>query len=139
MNSQQVLHLSAQTRAYNRAFFCAFLEELFPMFAERGVTNVVLVMDNVPFHKGEQVRTLVESHGHKVLYLPPYSPFLNPIENMFSKWKEYVRRERPENEAHLLELINMAASTVSADDCSAFFRHTMAFIARCLGRQVITD
>ena len=35
------------------------------------------------------------SYGHRVLYLPPYSPFLNPIENMFSKWKEYVRRERP--------------------------------------------
>ena len=109
------------------------------MLAERNVTSAVLVMDNVPFHKGEQVRALVESHGHRVLYLPPYSPFLNPIENMFSKWKEYVRRERPENEPHLLDLIDSGAGLVTGDDCSAFFRHMMGFITRCLSRQVIVD
>uniref|UniRef100_A0A914VGZ7 Tc1-like transposase DDE domain-containing protein n=1 Tax=Plectus sambesii TaxID=2011161 RepID=A0A914VGZ7_9BILA len=82
MNSQQVLHYTAKTRANNREFFCTFLEELFLKLAEQGVTNAVLVMDNVPFHKGERVRALIESHGHRVLYLPPYSLFLNPIENM---------------------------------------------------------
>uniref|UniRef100_A0A914UP31 Tc1-like transposase DDE domain-containing protein n=1 Tax=Plectus sambesii TaxID=2011161 RepID=A0A914UP31_9BILA len=93
-------------KSHQQGVFCTFLEELFLMLAERGVTNAVLVMDNVPFHKGEQVCALVESHGHRVLYLPPYSLFFNPIEYMFSKWKEYVPRERPENEPRLLDLIN---------------------------------
>ncbi|OMJ16922.1 hypothetical protein AYI70_g6294, partial [Smittium culicis] len=42
-------------------------------------------MDNVAFHKTELVKTFIENSGFKLLYLPPYSPFLNLIENLFSK------------------------------------------------------
>ena len=44
-------------------------------------------MDNVRFHKMKIVEELVLDYGHNILYLPPYSPFLKPIENVFSKWK----------------------------------------------------
>ncbi len=48
------LHHEVQTWAYNREHFCAFFEELFPMFDGQGITNAVLVMENISFHKGEQ-------------------------------------------------------------------------------------
>jgi transposase len=50
-----------------------------------------MVMDNFCVHKGERVRELVENSGCELLYLPPYSPDLNPIEEAFSKVKSLVR------------------------------------------------
>jgi transposase len=55
-----------------------------------------MVVDNLCVHKGEQVRELVENAGCELLYLPPYSPDLNPIEEAFSKVKSLLRQaERP--------------------------------------------
>jgi transposase len=49
--------------------------------------QVVVVMDNLSSHKGERVRELIEGKGCELLYLPPYSPDFNPIEQAFSKLK----------------------------------------------------
>jgi transposase len=57
----------------------------------------VVVMDNLTAHKGERVRELIEERGCKLLYLPSYSPDLNPIEEAFSKVKRILRKaENPE-------------------------------------------
>jgi transposase len=47
----------------------------------------VFVMDNVAFHKTAEIRSIFENSMHEIVFLPPYSLFLNPIENIFSKWK----------------------------------------------------
>jgi transposase len=52
----------------------------------------VVVMDNLAAHKGERVRELLEARGCELLYLPPYSPNLNPIEEAFAKVKALLRR-----------------------------------------------
>jgi transposase len=49
-------------------------------------------MDNASFHKSEKTRLLIEKRGAKLLYLPPYSPDLNPIENYWALLKLYVRK-----------------------------------------------
>ena len=49
-------------------------------------------MDNLSAHKTEKVRELVEEAGYELLYLPPYSPDLNPIEEAFSKIKGILRK-----------------------------------------------
>ena len=54
-------------------------------------------MDNVAFHKNKEVKAIAEAKRHIIIFLPPYSPFLNPIENMFSKWKQVIRAKRPAN------------------------------------------
>jgi transposase len=51
----------------------------------------VMVMDNLSAHKGERVRKVIEDRGCQLLYLPPYSPDLNPIEEAFSKVKRLLR------------------------------------------------
>jgi transposase len=51
----------------------------------------VVVMDNLAAHKGDRVRELIEERGCKLLYLPPYSPDLNPIEEAFNKVKGLLR------------------------------------------------
>jgi transposase len=49
-------------------------------------------MDNASFHKSERTRLLIEKRGARLLYLPPYSPDLNPIENYWALLKLYVRK-----------------------------------------------
>jgi transposase len=68
--------------------FEAYIEHLLAPTLRRGQ---VVMMDNLSAHKGERVRKLVEDRGCKLLYLPPYSPDLNPIEEAFSKVKRLVR------------------------------------------------
>jgi len=56
--------------------------------------NSVLVMDNAQIHHDEYLVNLVESIGCKVIYLPPYSPDMNPIETAFSSIKSWLKRHR---------------------------------------------
>uniref|UniRef100_A0A914WNX6 Tc1-like transposase DDE domain-containing protein n=2 Tax=Plectus sambesii TaxID=2011161 RepID=A0A914WNX6_9BILA len=74
MNSQQVLHYLAKTRAFNREFSCTFLEGLFPMLAVQGVTNAVFVMDNVPFYKGNKYALLSKATAiaHSTFHPTPH-------------------------------------------------------------------
>jgi transposase len=54
----------------------------------------IVVMDNLPAHKPEEVRETIEQAGAELRYLPPYSPDLNPIENVFSPFKAYLRKHK---------------------------------------------
>jgi putative transposase len=77
----------------NANVFNAWLErQLCPRLNE----NHVVVMDNVPFHKGRNTQERIEQRGATLLFLPPYSPDLNPIENDFAAIK--INREYHENE-----------------------------------------
>jgi len=54
--------------------------------------NSVVVMDNAAFHKSEKTRELIENHGHKIEFLPPYSPDLNPIEHKWAQAKSIRKK-----------------------------------------------
>lgn len=83
----------------------------------------VVVMDNLSAHKGERIRQLIEGKGCELVYLPPYSPDFNPIEQAFSKVKGMVRKAEARTREALIEAMGMALSAVSARDAWGFFRH----------------
>jgi transposase len=83
----------------------------------------VVVMDNLAPHKHPRVRELIEGVGARVLYLPPYSPDYNPIENMWSKVKSLLRSAAARTHETLLAAITAALAAVTSDDCHGFFRH----------------
>ena len=83
----------------------------------------VVVMDNLGVHKGERVRELIEGRGCELLYLPPYSPDFNPIEEAFSKIKGFVRQIGARTRETLVEAIGKALDTVTAKDACGFFVH----------------
>ena len=83
----------------------------------------VVVMDNLSAHKGERVRKLIEHRGCELLYLPPYSPDLNPIEEAFSKVKHILRKLSARAKEALIEAIGRALGTVSTEDVRGFFAH----------------
>jgi transposase len=84
----------------------------------------VVVMDNLSAHKGGRVRELVEGAGCELLYLPPYSPDMNPIEEAFSKVKGLMRRAEARTREALVEAMGKALGAVSASDARGFFEHS---------------
>jgi transposase len=83
----------------------------------------VVVMDGLPAHKPKRVRELIERRDLELLYLPGYSPNLNPIEEAFSKIKGIVRGACARTREALLEALSEALSAVSLRDDQGFFEH----------------
>lgn len=82
----------------------------------------IVVMDNLRTHHIQAVGELLRSAGAEVLYLPPYSPDLNPIEKLWSKVKAILRKLRIRTLDALESAIRQAVASVSPNDCSAWFR-----------------
>ena len=80
-----------------------------------------VIMDNVRFHKNAEILDLIESKGAKVVFLPPYSPDLSPIEKMWSKIKEILKRLKPRNSSDFYTAIAQAADDVTQSDCEEWF------------------
>jgi transposase len=80
-------------------------------------------MDGLPAHKPKRVRELIEGRDLELLYLPGYSPNLNPIEEAFSKIKGIVRGACARTREALLEALSEALSAVSLRDAQGFFEH----------------
>ena len=103
-----------------REVFEAYLERVLAPTLEPGQT---VVMDNLSSHKGGRVKEIIEGRGCELLYLPPYSPDFNPIEQAFSKVKGILRRAEARTREALIEAMGRALEAVSARDARGFFGH----------------
>ncbi len=103
-----------------REVFEAYLQEVLAPSLGPGQ---VVVMDNLSAHKGERVKEIIEGRGAELLYLPPYSPDFNPIEQAFSKVKALVRRAEARTRAILIDVMGQALSAVTSRDTRGFFDH----------------
>ncbi len=83
----------------------------------------VVVMDNLTAHKGERVRELIADKGCELLYLPPYSPDFNPIEEAFAKLKALLRKAEARSREVLIEAMGRALEKLTARDARRFFEH----------------
>jgi len=83
----------------------------------------IVIMDNLSTHKVKGVRQALEAAGAKLLYLPPYSPDLNPIEMVFSKLKALLRKAAERTEDALCERIGKLLETFTPQECSNYLRH----------------
>lgn len=81
----------------------------------------IVVMDNLSPHKSAETLALIENAGATVMFLPPYSPDLNPIEKMWSKIKELLRTAKARTEQTLVEAIGDALAKVSQRDATNWF------------------
>jgi transposase len=84
----------------------------------------ILIADNLPAHKVAGVSELVEAAGAYLLYLPSYSPDLNPIEQAFSKIKALLRKAAERSVEALWKAIGRIIKTLSADECKNYFANS---------------
>lgn len=134
----------------NAEVFGAFLASLEAVLGEE---PAVVIMDNAPAHRN------AEMPDHPVRMLPPHSPFLNPIENVFSMYKADLKHRLVQvqqrlddrtaalaaghrgltswRSAILEDLAHQAVTTVTRDKVSAAYRHSNTFLAACLAREDI--
>jgi transposase len=104
----------------NGVIFQAWLEQhLAPTLRESD--NVII--DNLPAHKVPGVRAIIENAGASLLYLPPYSPDLNPIEMMFSKLKALLRKAKERTVDKLWDRIGAILGEFNSPECSNYFSH----------------
>ena len=83
----------------------------------------VVVLDNLGSHKGAAVRRAIRAAGAHLLFLPPYSPDLNPIEMMFAKLKTLLRKADERSQAAVTERLGMILDQFTPDECSNYLHH----------------
>lgn len=106
--------------ATNGEIFLTFIEkQLLPQLKKEHI----VIMDNVKFHLQAAVAAAIESKGSKVIFLPPYSPDFSPIENMWSKIKNTLRKFAPRTLKEFKKAIKIAFLQVSKHDLVNWFKH----------------
>lgn len=101
----------------NSDVFCRFIEDLLLKIP----SGSYLVLDNARIHQTEELKEIVERSGCKLVFLPPYSPDLSPIENVWSKFKEMIRRLKTKVKLSISELIDYAVGTITKSDMEEYF------------------
>jgi transposase len=106
--------------AIDGATFLAWVEQFLAPVLEAGA---IVVADNLGSHKVAGVREAIEARGASMMFLPAYSPDLNPIEQLFAKLKALVRALAPRSREALLRAINDALDRVSPAECANYLAH----------------
>jgi transposase len=102
--------------------------ELFRLYVEKVLVPTlksgdIVILDNLGSHKGEAVRAAIKSAGARLLFLPPYSPDFNPIEQVFAKLKHLLRKAKERTVEATWQRIGSLLETFSSDECSNYFRN----------------
>ena len=102
------------------AFEAYYVEHFLAPTLEKGQ---VVVLDGLGAHRTDRVRELIEARGADLVFLPSYSPDLNPIEEAFSKIKNIVRKAQARTREALVEAIAIAISALTLEDVAGWFAH----------------
>ena len=104
----------------NQEIFTAYVREILVPALSPGD---VVILDNLSSHKGVEARALIEAAGAELVFLPPYSPDLNPIELAFAKLKELLRKAAERTRDALWTRIAALLDAFTPEECSAYIRH----------------
>ena len=88
----------------------------------------IVVLDNATPHKVDGVKDIIKDAGAVISYLPPYSPDLNPIENMWSKIKSILRKAKARTQHELETAIKLSFTFITAEDASGWFSLAHYFV-----------
>jgi len=105
----------------NGAAFLAYVEQILAPGLKQGD---IVVLDNLSAHKVPGVRDAIEATGARLLYLPPYSPDFNPIEQLFAKLKALLRKAAERSVEGLWNRIASLLDAFPPDECANYFRNS---------------
>ena len=111
-----------------RLWFGPMNGEIFRAYVEQHLAPTlrpgdIVIMDNLAAHKVGGIREMIQAARALLIYLPPYSPDLNPIEQFFAKLKALLRKAAARTISALWETIGTLLASFSAQECSNYLRH----------------
>ncbi len=101
----------------------AFLAYVTQVLAPTLKKGDVVILDNLRAHKPDAIRSAIEARGARLVFLPPYSPDLNPIEQCWAKVKTSLRKVKARTYETLVEALAAALRSISPKDAAAWFAH----------------
>ncbi|CEP06802.1 hypothetical protein [Parasitella parasitica] len=113
-----------------------FMESCMDVLDKNDKKGMFIVLDNCRIHHSAFVVDAINKRGYKPLFMPPYSPFLNPIEECWSKMKKHIRRNPLDKADTLTPRIAESISKVTIDDCKGWVRQAETFWDRCLNKEL---
>jgi len=105
----------------------AFLSYIHDVLAPQLWVGAIVVMDNLKVHHADSVRSAIEAVGARVVFLPPYSPDLSPIELCWSKLKQFLRSQAARTYEALDQAMTAAVNYITEDDAIGWFNHCGLF------------
>jgi len=130
-----MLHYKVVIGAYNTKLFLEFINELVLKMREKNLENKILIVDNCAIHKNNLIKDVIHHNGHRLIFLPPYTPQLNAIEEVFSLWKSKIKRENCTTREMLLNCIKIKFEEITQENCIAFYSHVQKFLVKGLARE----
>ena len=104
----------------NRSIFEAYVETQLAPTLKPGD---MVILDNLPSHKSEKAKAILKERGAWFLFLPPYSPDLNPIEMAFAKLKAHLRKTQARTIEALWKAVGSICDLYTPDECSTYLNH----------------
>ena len=105
----------------NGSLFTLYVEKVLVPNLQKGD---VVILDNLGSHKGEQARKAIRAAGAHLVFLPPYSPDLNPIEQLFSKLKHLMRKAQPRTVEATWRKVGELLDLVSSEECANYLANS---------------
>ena len=113
-----------------------FMDAVMDTLDKHDKKGMFIVLDNCRIHHSQFVTDVITRRGYKPLFMPPYSPFLNPIEECWSKMKKLIRRNPLDERDTLTPRIAEACLQVTVEDCNGWIRHAETYWDRCLEKEL---
>lgn len=140
MGMNSVFYFTVNSGGINGEAFQTYMTELLNFITNDDHSSAYVFMDNAPIHRVASIETLFNNNPQvNLVYLPPYTPQLNPIEHLFSQWKGMVRRSCPTTEQQLSSAIHQAAGTISEANCHNYYLKMEGNIFKLLANQSLDD
>ncbi len=108
-------------RPINGDQFVAYVENVLVPTLQAGD---LVIVDNLASHKRHAVRQALRQVGAKLLFLPKYSPDLNPIEQVFAKLKHLLRKAAARTQDAVCQTIGTLLNSFTAEECANYFKHS---------------
>lgn len=126
-------------RPYNSDFYVEYINDIMMKLKSVSISGAIIIADNVRFHHNIRVRNIIQANGHQMVFVAPYSPFLNPIEELFSSWKRNIAARASTNVDELMQAITQTSQEITQIHCQNYVNHMEGYFGRCLHREVIEN
>ena len=123
MCNRGFFHYKAQEANFNRHSLLIYLEKLLTILERKNIGNAAIIMNNASFHRCWEIKDYTNRRRHELIFLPPYTPFFNPIENVFSQWKNLVKGAFPISYLQQKINVNYIKKNLTQEQSVNYFKH----------------